>query len=85
MGFNSFMNLKPFGRHQSKREYDPTMRPWYYKGATARGVPAVSTPYLDASGSGKVVILKSQYSKIVEYALDIKSYFIPAHALAPPN
>ena len=41
-----------------KREYDPTIRPWYYKGANARGTPTVSTPFLKQSaGTGKVVTL----------------------------
>jgi len=46
-----------FPGHQTAREYDPTVRPWYHKGAVARGVPTVSTPYLDAFGAGKVVTL----------------------------
>jgi hypothetical protein len=49
--------FRSFPGHQSQKMYDPTIRPWYYKGIHGNGVPTVSTPYLDASGSGKVVTL----------------------------
>jgi len=49
--------FRTYPGHQSQRDYDPTIRPWYYKGIEAGGDPTVSTPYLDASGMGKVVTL----------------------------
>ena len=39
------------------KTYDPTLRPWFWRATAFPGQHAVSTPYYDATGAGKVVTI----------------------------
>jgi hypothetical protein len=41
----------------SARGYDPSRRPWYYRGFAGGSKLSLSSPYIDAAGAGKVITL----------------------------
>lgn len=41
--------------HRMPRKYDPSRRPWYFRGFNGGSNLALSTPYVDAAGAGKVI------------------------------
>ncbi|XP_031549203.1 uncharacterized protein LOC116286765 [Actinia tenebrosa] len=47
--------FRSFPGHRSRRNYDPTKRPWYQRTLVSPAKTSVSNAYMDASGIGKVV------------------------------
>ncbi|XP_041357381.1 VWFA and cache domain-containing protein 1-like [Gigantopelta aegis] len=46
--------FRTYPGHRSKREYDPTKRPWYKRTSSAPHKTSISTPYMDSAGVGKI-------------------------------
>lgn len=51
--------FRTYPAHPSSSNYDPRLRPWWYRALAHPGQLALSTPYTDASGGGIVMTISN--------------------------
>jgi len=49
--------FRSYPGHRSRRNFDPTKRPWYHRALVNPAKAAVSNAYMDANGIGKVITI----------------------------